>query len=89
MSDWVPWAKVGPDRSYLWNWDDENLQKSLKVGMILETYDCGYIRVDEITPEGIVQRESVVGEYTWTWDRLKALECIIYSEAGDEGVSGA
>ncbi len=58
-----------------WSWSRPALRAQLRVGTVLETYDCGYIRVDAITDEGIVSCGS-----QWSWAELTRLECIIYEQ---------
>ncbi len=79
MSD-GPRVQIGPGRHW-WDWDDPSLRAELVVGTILETYDCAYIKVKEITPEGIIQDGGILeGPHLWTWSQLKGLECLIVEQ---------
>jgi len=70
--------------TYLWATDLE-LRARLRVGTVLETHDCGYLRADAITPEGVICPGLDSPGYLWTWDALQMLECTIYSKPGDPG----
>ena len=78
----VPWHRTGPDRSHHWAWHSPDLRARIRVGMVLETYDCAYLRVKEIAEEGIVA-DGIEGPFLWTWETLERLECTIFS--GDAG----
>jgi hypothetical protein len=56
------------------------LQDQVRVGTVLETYDCGYILVEEILPEGVISRTPINPRYLWTWSDLSRLQCIIYRQ---------
>jgi len=71
------WFQVGPPPKHLWAWSRQELRDQLRVGSILMTYDCGYIRVDEITDEGVISRSPFSDRHLWTWAALEGLECII------------
>ncbi len=73
-----PWVQIRPSPTHLWDWDDPNLRAQLVVGTILETHDCGYIEVTEITPEGII--DSFDTPQLWTWSVLKGMECLIIEQ---------
>jgi hypothetical protein len=70
-----------PDNEY--DWENPDRRALLRVGTVLETYDCGYIRVEQIVPEGVVSRGVRTPRRLWTWKALKKLECIIYHQPGD------
>lgn len=55
-------------------------REQLRIGTILETDDFAYIRVDEITPEGVCSRNPYSNRFLWTWTALKKADCIIYSQ---------
>lgn len=83
-SDYVPWVRVGPDRSRHWDWTRPALRARVRPGTVLETYDCGYITVHRVEAEGVVQSPApvVLGcegleELLWTWEELKRYECTI------------
>jgi hypothetical protein len=74
--------------SHLWAWRDPEFRAQLRPRVILETYDCGYILVMEVRPDGVIQGNAAAPpsapagrEHLWTWDALERLECIIWSPA--------
>lgn len=60
-------------------WIDK-IRPQLVVGTVLETYDCGYIRVDELVDEGVIAPTFIDPRYLWTWKDLFRLSCIIYEQ---------
>ncbi len=61
------------------------LRNELRIGTILETEDFAYIRVDEITPEGVVgPGYDSVAELD-TWASLERFRCRIRSQPGWPG----
>ncbi len=72
------WVQIGPAPTHLWDWDDPDLRAELVVGTILDTYDCAYVKVSEITPEGIM--DSFTPPQFWPWSRLQVMECIIFKQ---------
>ncbi len=83
-SDAVSWIQFGPKPTEQWAWGSPELRQQLRVGTILETYDCGYIRVEEITPDGVVSRTLNSDRHLWTWADLQRLECTFYEESEEE-----
>jgi hypothetical protein len=83
-SDAVPWIQFGPEPTGQWAWDRPEFRQQLRIGTVLETYDCGYIRVEEITPDGVVARAPSSDRHLWTWADLQRLECTVYDESEDE-----
>lgn len=66
-----------------WDWDSPELRTKLKLGMILETYDCGYLEVQGITEEGILSRSFNLDAEDhepslWTWEAMKRIQMTIY-----------
>lgn len=66
-----------------WNWDRPELRAELRRGTVLETYDCGYIHVEEVTGDGVVSREVFAPHFLWRWDALTRLKCTVYSQPAD------
>lgn len=83
-SNAVPWMQIGPKPAEPWAWDRPELRPQLRIGMVLETYDCGYIRVEEITPDGVVSRTPDSDRHLWTWADLQRLECTVVEEGEEE-----
>ena len=65
---------------HLWDWSRPEVRQQLQIGTILEDYDCGYIRVEGITPEGVVSPTIFEARHLWTWDALQKGEHIIYEQ---------
>ena len=62
-------------------WHDPESRAQLRPGVILETYDCGYILVMEVRPDGVIQGNAATPsstpaghEHLWTWNALERLE---------------
>lgn len=70
--------------TYRWTTDLE-ARARLQIGTVLETYDCAYLRVDAITPEGVICPNISSPGAIETWADLERCECIIYSQPGDPG----
>jgi hypothetical protein len=58
--------------------------EQLRIGTVLETYDCGYIVVEGITDEGVIARTLWDPHYLWTWQTLKNLSCLIYEQPAED-----
>lgn len=83
-SDAVLWIQFSPKPTRQWAWDRPEFRQQLRIGTVLETYDCGYIRVEEITPDGVVSRAPSSDRHLWTWADLQRLECTVYEESEEE-----
>jgi hypothetical protein len=70
------------DPTYRWTTDLE-ARARLRIGTVLETDDCAYLRVDAITPEGVICPNIFSPGALVTWAKLERCECIIYSQPGD------
>lgn len=72
----------GRERREFLDWSLASARDRLRVGDILETYDCGYIAVKEITADGVIQGNTATGfaEHFWTWERLNFYSCCIIYE---------
>lgn len=61
------------------DWTRPEVRALLTVGMILEDDDCGYLRVDAITPEGVIA-PTIFGPQLWTWVDLTRTGCTVWKE---------
>lgn len=64
------------------DWSLPSSRENLRVGDILETYDCGYIAVKDIKPEGVIQGNTaaIFPDHFWTWEKLNFYGCCIIYE---------
>lgn len=70
--------------SCLWT-TDLDLRDRLRIGTVLETSDCAYLRVDAITPEGVICPRQWSPGALVSWQELERDGCVIYSQPGDVG----
>jgi hypothetical protein len=70
-----------------WNWSDPALRAQLRIGTVLETDDFGYIRVIDVTADGVVSLGGSFPRHLWKWDELTQLKCTIHVQPDE--ASGA
>jgi hypothetical protein len=58
-------------------WASKEMQSRLKVGSLLMTRDCAFIRVEEIVDEGVISRTLSCPRGLWDWAWLDRWDCHI------------
>ena len=65
------------------DWSREDLRSQVKVGTVLMASDYGYIWVEEVTEEGVLDRGPFADRHLRTWDYLTDSGCIIVEQSNE------
>lgn len=68
----------------IWARDGERFRNALRPGTVLETYDCGYLTVNAVTPDGVLVDTICAHDRLYDWETLERYDCLVYYQPAED-----